>query len=174
MKNAIYFVAFQILILAIFFYSYFNTSNTVNKTKELANPLIVNEFSYSIRTEKGDEILISGKKLTKSSTVKVTQPRGVVNFSGNKDKLFFDADNLEITGQSKLTLNGNARLNTKDYSLITEILEFDNEKKVLSSPTKTTFHSVFATFKGASFVYYLNDKNLKLDKVEGRVWLKQS
>lgn len=174
MKNAIYFVAFQILILAIFFYSFFNTSNTTNKAKGLANSLVVNGFSYSMLTEKGDEILISGKNLTKGLTIKVTEPKGIVNFSEKKDKLFFDADNLELTGQSKLMLNGNARLSTKDYSLTTEILEFDNEKKVLSSPTKTTFYSTFANFKGASFVYNLNDKNLKLDKVEGRVWLKQS
>jgi len=173
MKNAIYFFAFLVLIFAVYIYTLFANSNKISNTVGVANTLTVNDFNYSTITNKGDEIFIEGKSLTKNGTVKVSLPKGFVKFTGKEEKLLFNAENLELYGKSRCVLKGNATLKTKDYTLLTDVLELDNEKKILASPTKTTFHSAFTTFKGASFIYNLDDKNLRLDKVEGRIWLKQ-
>lgn len=168
MKNAIYFFVFQIFTLLIYGISLSSQNN--KKEISISKTFAVSDFNYSIITDHGDEVYLKGLDLTKDKTVKVILPKGHINFYNKKDTVFFSGKELELVNKNKFILKGDAELRTDNTRLSSEMLEFDTDKKILSSTVNTEVKSPFAVFKGDSFIFDIDEKKLRLNKSEGRLW----
>ncbi len=173
MKNAIHFVFFQILITAIYVISLYSGDKSADKPESL-NTFGVNKFNYLTTTDKGDEIFLEGEHLTKNSTIRVVAPRGYVKLAGQGDKLFFTGNSLEVVDNRLIVLKGNSELKVNTSTLVTDTIKLDAEKKTVMSDTVTRVKSPYADFTGNSFIYDYETKNLRVNKVEGKIWLKAS
>jgi LPS export ABC transporter protein LptC len=174
MKNANVFLLFVLIVLLIYPVSIFS----YNKSKKIDipnEPVLINNFSYKIIDNKGEEILIEGTNLTKYSDKQVIEnPKGYFINSKNK-KINFKADMATNSLLDELIeLRNNIEISENNNFLKTELIIFDRKSNTLFAPNyiKIFFNNSF--IEGNELTYNMEDKKITLKNTRGKLWLSKT